>query len=248
MPSTVVHVAFGAIVLSALLWSRFDWKAVLLALFVVGAADLDAFAGILVAGGHRSVGHTLLLPGLAALLVYFDTRGRDRLAGRLSLLGETSRLRRRYGAYGVEVAWAGIGAFLFAAIGLDLVMGGRYGGVNLLWPVHDQFYRIDGRAFYSTVDGLQQTFVEVTRERTSSGGSTTTVDAGQRGTSEEVHIANPVEPERGKVTQVEERIFPIVASGWQLWMVVTGLFVLGTRFWRERVTERRSGERSEPDD
>lgn len=230
MPSTLVHVAFGAIVVTALLRSSFDWKAVLLLLFVVAAADLDTFTGIWVEGGHRSIGHTLLIPTVATGLLLVDTRVRRRLPWG----GERSWLRERYGERGLEVAWVGVAAFTFAAIGLDLVMGGKYGGVNLFYPLHDQFFRFDGRAFYSTTEGLVQTFVEVTTEQTSDGGTKNTVDAGQRGTSQEVHIANPVEPEKGQTQQVEERIFPLVAAGWQLWMVVTGAFTLAARAWQER--------------
>jgi len=230
MPSTLVHVAFGAIIVTALLRSSWGWKPVFLLLFVVAAADLDTFSGMFIDGGHRSVGHTLLLPAGAAALLLVDTRLRERLP----YLDHESWLARRYGPAGVEVAWVGVAAYLFAAIGLDFVMSGQFGGVNLLYPLHDQFYRLDGRAFYSTTDGFVQTFVEFTTEQTSDGGTQNTVDAGQRGTSEEVHISNPVEPEDGKTQQVEERIFPLVAAGWELWMVVTGAFTLAARTWQER--------------
>lgn len=230
MPSTLVHVAFGAIVATALLGAAFDWRAVLVVLAVVAAADLDTFAGLVVQGGHRSVGHTLLLPLGAALLVLLDTRGREWL----SRFDDQSRLADRFDGHGVRVAWVAIAAYLLAAVGPDLVMSGRFGGVNLLYPVHDQFYQLDGRALYSTERGFVQTFVEITQEQTSSGGNTTSVDAGQRGTSEEVHISNPVDPSKGDEPEQVERIFPLVASGSELWTVLTGTVVLAARFWEER--------------
>lgn len=230
MPSTLVHVAFGAIVATALLGTAFDRRAVLVVLAVVAAADLDTFAGLVVEGGHRSVGHTLLLPVGAAVLVSLDTWGR----GRLSWLGGESWLGTRFEGDGVRVAWVCVVTFLVAAIGLDLVMSGRFGGVNLLYPFHDQFYQFDGRAFYSTERGFVQTFVEVTREQTANGGTATTVDAGQKGSTAQVHISNPVDPSKGTEPPEVERIFPLVAAGWQLWVVATGAFVLAARLWEER--------------
>lgn len=222
MPSTLVHVAFGGLLGAGLLGAAFDRRAVLVVLAVPAIADLDAFATF-VPGGHRSVGHTLLIPLAGAALVYLDTRGRERL----SLPGEGSLLRARWGGWGVRVAWVSVAVYALAGIGLDLVMGGRYGGVNLLYPLHDQFYRFDGRAFYSTTRGLVQTFVELGGD---GGGA---VDVGQRGTSQEVRISSPVDPSAGEEPADVERIFPIVTAGWQLLLVASSAFVLSARLWRD---------------
>lgn len=229
MPSTLVHVAFGAIIATALLGAAFDRRSILVVLAIVAAADLDSFAGLVIEGGHRSVGHTLLLPLGASLLVALDTLWREHVP----LIVDRSWLRVWYDGDGVRVAWVGIVTFTLAAVGLDLVMSGRFGGVNLFYPFHDQFYQFDGRAFYSTKRGLVQTFVELTQEQTASG-TRTGIDAGQKGTSKEVHISNPIDPSKGKEPENVERIVPLVASGWQLWMLVTGAFVLTARFWEER--------------
>ncbi|MFB6172843.1 MAG: metal-dependent hydrolase [Haloarculaceae archaeon] len=229
MPSTLVHVAFGAIVATALLGSAFDRRAVALALALVAAADLDAVVGLVLAGAHRSVGHTLLLPLGAAVAVALDTRGRERLPW----LGAESWLAPRFEGNGIRVAWVCVVTFAVAAIGLDLVMGGRFGGVNLFYPLHDQFYQLDGHAFYSTREGFVQTFVTVTREQTGHGARTV-VDAGQKGTTAQVHISNPVDPSRGAEPPDVERIVPLAAAGWQLWTVLTGALVLAARLWEER--------------
>lgn len=222
MPSTLVHVAFGGLLGAGLLGAAIDRRAVLVVLAVPAIADLDAFATF-VPGGHRSVGHTLVLPLAAAALLVLDTRAR----ARLRRLDDRSMVRRRWGEWGVRVAWVAVAVYALAGIGLDLVMSGRYGGVNLLYPFHDQFYRFDGRAFYSTTRGLVQTFVEVGVD---GGGG---VDVGQRGTSEQVRIASPVDPSAGEAPETTERIFPIVGAGWQLLVVVASAFVLATRLWRD---------------
>lgn len=224
MPSTLVHVAFGGLLGAGLLGAAFDRRSILVVLVVAAVADLDAFLTF-IPGGHRSVGHTILIPVGAATLLYLDTRGRTRL----SRVGEQSVIRDRWGDRGVRVAGVSIAVYALAAIGLDLVMGGQYGGVNLLYPIHDQFVRFDGRAFYSTTRGFVQTFVELE-------GST--VDVGQRGSAEQVHIASPVDPSPGEEPPDVERIFPIVAAGWQLLVVGASAFVIGGRLWEE---ERRTG-------
>lgn len=225
MPSTLVHVAFGAILGTALLGTAFDRRSMAIVLVVAAVPDLDAFAVVLFSGAHRTLLHTMVIPVALAGLLAVDTRWRGRFG-----LGGASALRSRYGARGVRVAWVGLAVYALAGVGLDLVMGGQFGGANVLWPLHDQVFRFDGHVIYSTTDGWRQTFVEF-----QSGGSG--VEAGQRGTSEEVRIASPVDPgAEGAVGGASrERLFPVVAAGWQLWMVFTAVVVVAARARQARL-------------
>jgi hypothetical protein len=209
VPSTVVHCALAGLLAAGLLGDAFDARAVAIVLAATIVPDLDAFAGFVIAGGHRSVLHTLLLPLGAAALLYVDTHLRDR-----------SFVRGRWRARGVRVAWVSIAAVAFAAIGLDLVAG----GVNLLYPIHDQFYTLSGELLFSNNRGLVQTFVEL------GGGEAEAA----RGSSEQYRIGSGVDPTRGAEPENVERIFPVAQAGWQLLLIVTSTFVLGARLWERR--------------
>ncbi|WP_049898722.1 metal-dependent hydrolase [Halococcus agarilyticus] len=209
MPSTVVHCALAGLLAASLLGDVFDARAVAVVLGVTILPDLDAFAGFFIDGGHRSVLHTLLLPLGAAALLYADTRLRDR-----------SFVRGRWRARGVRIAWVSVAAVAFAAIGLDLVAG----GVNLLYPIHDQFYALSGELLFSNNRGLVQTFVEL------GGGES----GAARGSTEQVHINSGVDPTRGAEPENVERVFPVAQSGWQLLLILTSVFVLGVRLWDDR--------------
>jgi hypothetical protein len=199
MPSTVVHLALAALVAAALLGDEFDARSLAVVLVAVIVPDLDAFAGFVVPGGHRAVLHSLLLPVALGVLLYYDTRVRDR-----------SAVAARWGARGVRVAWVSLVAVVLAAIGLDLVTG----GANVLYPLHDQFYRVDGELVLSNQRGLVQTFVE---------------QESAVGTSDEVHIQSGVDPNPGPEPENVERVFPVVRSGWQLLLVASSLVVVGWR-------------------
>ncbi|WP_273836783.1 metal-dependent hydrolase [Halococcus sp. PRR34] len=214
MPSTVVHCALAGLLAAGLLAAglladAFDARAVAIVFAVTIVPDLDASAGFLIPGGHRSVLHTLLLPlGIAALL-YYDTRVR-----------ETSFVRRRWHARSARIAWVSVAAVAFAAIGLDLVGG----GVNLFYPIHDQFYALSGELLFSNNRGLVQTFVEL------GGGEAEAA----RGSTEQVHINSGIDPTRGAEPENVERVFPVAQSGWQLLLIVTSVFVLAARLWERR--------------
>jgi hypothetical protein len=204
MASTVVHLALGVLIAAGLLGDEFDARSLAVVLVAVAIPDLDAFAGFVLPGGHRALLHSLLLPvGLGALL-YHDTTFRER-----------SVVLARWGERGVRVAWVALAAVVLAAIGLDVVTG----DVNLLYPLHDQFYRIDGKLVISNQRGIVQTFVE---------------QEAATGTTETVHVTSGVDPNRGAEPENVERIFPIVRSGWQLLLVVTSVVVGGVRLRQSR--------------
>jgi hypothetical protein len=209
VPSTVVHCALAGLLAAALLDEHFDGRAVAVVLAATIVPDLDAFAGFVIPGGHRSVLHTLLFPLAGAALLYYDTRVRER-----------SLVRQRWRARGVRVGWVSIAAIAFGAIGLDLVGG----GVNLLYPLHDQFYELSGKFLFSNTRGLVQTFVEL-----GSGGGEVA-----RGSTEQYRIGSGIDPTRGSEPARVERIFPVAQSGWQLLLIFTSVFVLAVQLYEER--------------
>ena len=228
MPSLVVHVALAGLVGAALLGREFDRRSILLILLVPVIPDLDAFAGFVVPGSHRALLHTLLVPLGAAVVLYYDTRIRG-----------SSWLRGRYGSRGVHVAWVAVVVYAFAGTGLDMFTGG---GANPFYPLHDQFYAVSGRLQYSSTKGWEQTFVELNLDPAPADGASgggRAVEAGQRGSTKDVHINSGIDPTRGAEPENVERIFPIAQSGWQLLLVLTSTMVLAGKFVERRLTGER---------
>lgn len=219
MVSTVVHAGFAVLLAAGLLDDRFDRRVLAVLLLVVVAPEADSFLGPIMPGAHRTVGHTLVIPAVAAVLLYYDTRIR-----------ETSAVRARLSARWVAVAWAALFAHVFAHVALDWV---HLDGVNYLWPIRDQFLRLDGEILLSTADGFVQTFVDL---RVDPETGTRTVDAGATGTTETVHVNNPVQPRDPDeaIEEPVERIFPVANAGWRLYLIGTGLFALAARRLQDR--------------
>ena len=223
MPSTLVHVAFGGMIAAALLGSVFDRRALLIVLAVTALPDLDSFIALFFVAGHRTVLHTFLLPILASAVLYADTRLRDR-----------SLLRTRWSRRGIRLAWVSIVALTFAGIGLDFVDH----GVNPLWPLHDQFYVLDGRFELSDQRGIVQSYVDLSPETEQTGPQS-------RGSSQEVNISTGVDPNPGgegggpdpDTVKDPERLFPVVRHGWQLAILVSGTVVTGARLWMDDLSD-----------
>lgn len=226
MPSTVVQAAFALVLAAALLGNAYDRRALAAVLAIVALPELDTVAGLYVDGAHRALLHNLVLPVALAGLLYYDTHVR-----------ETSRIRRRWGARGVRIAWVGLFVHLFAHVLFDYA---HLEGINPFYPLVDRFYRLEGELYLSTTDGLVQTFAEVADDP----GTAASVDAGATGTTADVHVANPVEPEAGgqrggsEPGAPVERNFPIAVWGWQLYVVLAGLFVLVARRIQDRDRDR----------
>ncbi|WP_435194837.1 metal-dependent hydrolase [Natronomonas sp. EA1] len=221
MPSTVVHVAFAWLLAAGLLRDHFDRRALGLIAAVVVLADLDAFAGLLVESTHRALLHTALLPLAAGALVRWDLRRPD------------SRIRERYGDWGAEVFPVTVVCFAVAAIGLDLATAG---GVNLFYPVYDQFVSVSGELGYATREGFFQTFVEVTGSQAPAsgggGGAGSTqprIDVGQQGSTREHHVGSGIDPEKGVETGDVRRTFPVFYRGWHLLLTVASLLAVAVR-------------------
>jgi inner membrane protein len=209
MPSTLVHVAFAGMLAGVLLGPAFDRRTLAVVLAATAVPDLDSFVSLVSTAGHRTVGHTFLIPAVVALAIGYDTWVR----------GE-SVLRNRCGWRGVRTAWVSVLAVAVAGIGLDFIGG----GVNPLWPIHDQFYRLNGKVVLSNQRGIVQTFVDVDPE-------TGTASPDSFGSSEEVHVSTGVDPNQGSEPENVERIFPIVRSGWQLLLLVVGTSVTAAKLW-----------------
>lgn len=219
MVSTVVHAGFALLLAVGLLDDRFDRRALAVLLVVLVAPEADSFLGPIMPGAHRTVGHTLVIPAVAAALLYYDTRIR-----------ESSAVRARLSARWIAVAWAALFAHVFAHVGLDWI---HLDGVNYLWPLRDQFLQLDGEILISTADGFVQTFVDL---RLDPETGARTVDAGATGTTETVHVNNPVQPRDPDeaIEEPVERIFPIASAGWRLHLIGTALFALVARRLQDR--------------
>ncbi|OYR76503.1 MULTISPECIES: metal-dependent hydrolase [Halorubrum] len=214
MPSTVVHAGFALLLAAGLLGAYYDRRALAVLLVVLVLPEADSFLGPIMPGAHRTVGHNFVFPAVVALALYVDTRVRER-----------SWLRNRLSPRWIAVAWVALCVHAFAHVAIDWT---HLDGVNAFWPLRDRFFQLDGKAVYSTADGFVQTFVDV---RVDPESGSRTVDAGAGGTSESVHVNNPVQP-RDPDVDVEEpvdRRFPIANSGWRLYLIGLGLFALVAR-------------------
>jgi hypothetical protein len=143
MPSTLVHLALGALLAAALLEDAFGPRALGIVLAVTAIPDLDTFVGIAFPGTHRAALHTFVVPLLAAGAIAYDLRRTD------------SWLRAR-GPGTIRIAWVAVAAYVFAGIAPDLF----FNGVNPLYPLHDRFYEVNGEVLVSNQRGLVQTLWE----------------------------------------------------------------------------------------
>lgn len=214
MPSTLVHVALAALIAVALLGDALDGRALLVVLAATAAIDLDAVLGLYLPGAHRAALHTYLLPVALSALLYYDVRVRE-----ASALASWRPDAPRIAAVAVL-------ALAVAGIGLDMV----HNGVNVFYPLHDQFYTVDGRALLSDRRGFVQSFVELEPPGPPA-------DGGQPRTTENVHYSTGVDPSAGDEPADVERVFPLVSSGRELLLVVLGYGSAGARLYERRLGE-----------
>lgn len=209
MPTSVVHVAVGLLVAAGLLGASYDRRALIVVAVAILAPEVDALFGFVMPGAHRTVLHTMVLSAAIAALVYWDSHRSE------------SWLRDRWGDYGVRVAWVALFAHVFAHIALDWT---HLDGINILWPLVDQFFALDGE-LYISAEGIVQTFVDVSLDPAT---GQQVVDAGQGGTTQSVHVSTPVQPTKEPAGPVDRR-FPIAVGGWQLYLTLVGAFTLVAR-------------------
>ncbi|MFB6138366.1 MAG: metal-dependent hydrolase [Halobacteriaceae archaeon] len=202
MPSSLVHVALGAVVATALLGPAFGRRSLLAVLAVTAVPDLDSFTVVLFPGTHRALLHNVFVPAILAALVVADLRR-----------GTDSWLRHRWGATGARTAGVAVVSLALAGVAPDLVTN----GANLFYPVHDQFYELSGQLKYSTTEGLVQTFVDL------SGGTSTVGDSAAAGTTDSVHYSTVVDARAGADPPDVERVILFVDGGMEALLVVLGV-------------------------
>ncbi len=218
MPSSIVHIGFALLLAVGLLGRYYDRRALLVVIAVVLFPELDTLLGWVMAGAHRTVLHTMLTSVFAGGLLWWETRRSN------------SWIRGRWGDYGVHVAWVALFAHTFAHLALDWA---HLEGINILWPLVDQFVRLDGELYYSSTEGFVQTFVDFDIDEETGA---TVVDPGQTGTTATTHVSNPAQPTSDPDPGPVNRQFPIAWNGWQLYLVVTGVFaVVAKRLQTPRV-------------
>lgn len=217
MPSTLVHVAIGGLVGAALLGDRFTSRAIAVVLVAAAVPDLDSFL-TLVGGAHRSALHTFLLPGLLAVGLYWD-----------GYVAERSRLARRFGPDAGYVAAVAVAGLVAGGILPDLFTN----GVNALWPLHDQFYTVNGELLLSDQRGVVQTFVDLSPEKAASTTDNTRYSTG----------ADPKPWTDEKPDEPVERTVPLAMAGWQLMLVLLSGFTVGVRTWQARGSDSLNSRR-----
>ena len=192
MPPTLVSLAVGVLLGIALLGAAFDRRSLAVVGFVAVLPDVDALLRPFISGSTNALAHTILIPTIAAVLLYYDTTRR-----------ETSWLRSRYGWYGIRVAWVAIAAYAVAGIGVDLF---STESVALFYPLSDRYYAVVGKFVLSTQEGIVQTYIAL------GDGWLGLASPGTTGTH---HVSSWLDPGDG------ERRLRLVDSGWQAVVVVT---------------------------
>lgn len=211
MPSSVVHGGLALLVAVGLLGAYYDRRALAVVLAILVIPESDTLLGWVVDGAHRTVLHNAVLPAVLAVGLYWETTR------------EASRLRQRLGDAGVRLAWVGLFVHAFAHLALDWA---HLQGINVFWPLHDQFFRLKGEVYLSTTEGFVQTFVEVAADPETGRRR---VDAGGGGGRAETHVPNPAQPSDGPEPGAVDRRFPVAVQGWQLYLVLTGLFAVAAK-------------------
>lgn len=217
MPSTLVHVAIGGLVGAALLGDRFTPKAIAVVLVAAAVPDLDSFLRF-VGGAHRSALHTFILPAVLTAGLYWDSQVADR-----------SRLGERFGPDAGYVAAVAVVGLVAGGILPDLFTN----GVNAFWPLHDQFYTVNGELLLSDQQGIVQTFVDLSPEKAPSTTDNTRYSTG----------ADPEPWKEQKGDEPAERTFPVVTAGWQLMVVLLSAFTVGVRTWQVRGSDSLNSRR-----
>jgi len=211
MPTSTVHAAVAFVLAVGLLGEYYDRRALAVILGIVLFPEVDTAFGLVMDGAHRTVLHTMLTSVVAAGVVYWDTSR------------EGSWIRGRWGASGVRLAWVGVFVHTFAHLGLDWA---HLSGINIVWPLVDQFFSLDGELYLSSTEGLVQTFVDIAVDPET---GQQTIDAGRGGTTANTHVSSPVQPSKETSEGPVDRRFPIAVGGWQLYFLVVGAFTLLAR-------------------
>lgn len=209
VPSTLVHLAFAGFLVVGLLGPAFGRRSVAFVFVVTALPDLDSFASLFLPGAHRALLHSFVFVAVFGGLVAVDRRW------------DGSLLRRWFDEQARRVGAVAVVALAFAGVAPDLVIS----GINPLYPLVDQFYTFSGEVRLSSTRGIVQTFVDLQPEPTRSATT------GSR------FYSTGVDPVRGAEPKNVERVFPVLNSGLELLVVLTGALVVWGRFRDEGAIE-----------
>lgn len=203
MPPTLVSIAMGVLLGCALLGAALGRRSILVVTLAAALPDLDTVFSIAVEGATNAFLHTLVVPAMAVVILYWDTERR-----------EHSVVRVRWGTDGIRVAWVAIASYLVAGIGVDLF---TVEGVAFLYPLSDAVYGLSGKLVFSTQEGLVHTYLR--------SGSDGVLPLWHLGTVEEYRVATWIDP----ASDDSGRRIRLVDFGYHLVIVVTALATLFTR-------------------
>jgi membrane-bound metal-dependent hydrolase YbcI (DUF457 family) len=210
VPSTLVHVAIGGLVGAALLGDRFSARAIAVVLVAAAIPDIDSFLTF-IDGAHRSLFHSFVFVGVLTAGVYWD-----------GALATRSRLAERFGPDAHYVAFVAVAGLVAGGILPDMFTN----GVNAFWPLHDQFYTVNGELLLSDQRGVVQTFVDLSPEEPAR-------------TTENTRYKTGADPDPfDQNDEPVERLFPVVMAGWQLMLVVLSAFTISVRLVQTRRSDR----------
>jgi membrane-bound metal-dependent hydrolase YbcI (DUF457 family) len=203
MPSALFHAAIGILIGMAMLGDALDTKALAIIAFAGLLPDVDLLLAVWFPGAHRVYLHNIFVVLFPAALL---------LVGRRT--GHMAWLKTRWPD--VEtVLWTAILVVGVAGIGIDAVAT----GVNPLYPVHDQFYRVQGQVIYSSDRSVQETVTDIRAERI--------------GSTRDVYYASGVPPVSDGTAQQSWRI-PLFGNTLQLLLSLTVFLIIGYRLQHRR--------------
>lgn len=200
MVSTIFHLSFGLLIGTALIENKFDiWAFLTVAIFSL-LPDVDTFFNIWFLGAHRTYLHNLFIPVILSGLLYFDIRR------------ENSFIEKHWES-GKKVLKVSIIALLVAGIGIDMFGS----GVNLFYPVQDQFYDFSGKIEFGTKSGLVQTIFKL--------------DDIDRGSTETMKYTATHSKEKTPQKEEVNKIYLISANGVRFFFGIAGILIAGYRVW-----------------
>lgn len=197
MPSTVIHLSLAFIIACVLIPNdRFTVRSLLVVSIPVIFLDTDAFFYVVEEGLHRALFHNIIIPTVIVLIFFYDMFIRDE-----SYIGE--RFNNTTATILIATSYT---AVVIAGLSLDFADT----GINLFWPIHDQFYTLEGKFVLSSEDGIVQTFSEF-----SSGESASTTDS--------VVYNTPINPSSPSES---DRVYPIAYKSWQLVLMIASVVLV----------------------
>lgn len=203
MSPTLVNIAIGILIGCALLGAAFNRRSITIVALAAALPDADVLLLVVWDGAINAVFHSIFIPIIGALLLYWDTEIRNE-----------STIHSRWGPYGVRVAWVSLASYGVAGIGFDFF---TVEGVALLFPLSDSVYGLSGRLVFSTQEGFIQEYI-----RLDSDGILPVWHLGTIGTY-------PIETGVLPQANGDERVIYLVQTGYHLVFVVTAVATLLAR-------------------